>query len=72
MESQDVLSIRAWLEDQKVDGFYRSHKAALIRSCEPFGLMAEYKDEGGIEYHYLDGQLQAIVKGGKFIALPDH
>ena len=46
-ESEDILQIREWLETQEEGRFSLSHKAALIRSCDPFGLIADYKDENG-------------------------
>lgn len=60
MESTDILQIREWLETQEVDGYSLSHKAALIRSSDPFGLMADYKDDNGIIYEYFNGELQVI------------
>lgn len=62
-ESEDVLQIREWLTTQE-DGKYSStHKAALIRSCDPFGLIADYKDEDGTIYEYFNGELQYISIG---------
>lgn len=67
MESTDILQIREWLMSQEANGYSLSHKAAIIRSCDPFGLMADYKDENGTIYEYFDGQLAAIDKGGSRI-----
>lgn len=67
MEGQDILLIKEWLETQEVDGYSLSHKAALIRSCEPFGLMADFKDEEETIYEYFNGELHAINKGGSRI-----
>ena len=63
MESTDILQIREWLKTQEADGFSLSHKAALIRSCEPFGLIADYKDNNGTIYEYFNGELQYISRG---------
>ncbi|MGC6438785.1 MAG: hypothetical protein ACON4B_07405 [Flavobacteriaceae bacterium] len=60
MESTDILQIREWLTTQEAEGYSLSHKAALIRSCEPFGLIADYKDDNGTIYEYFNGELQAI------------
>ena len=49
-ESKDILEIRNWLETQEVDGYYISQKSAIIRSCHPFGLFADYKAEDGTIY----------------------
>jgi hypothetical protein len=63
MESTDILQIREWLTAQENDRYCLSHKAALLRSCHPFGLMADYKDKDGTIYEYFDGKLAAIIKG---------
>ena len=63
MENTDILQIREWLKTQESERYSLSHKAAIIRSCDPFGLMADYKDENGTIYEYFDGQLAAINKG---------
>jgi len=67
MESTDILQIREWLITQESDKYSLSHKAAIIRSCDPFGLMADYKDKDGTVYEYFDGKLAAINKGGSRI-----
>ena len=67
MESTDILQIREWLTTQENDKYSLSHKAAIIRSCDPFGLMADYKDTDGTIYEYFNGQLEAITKGGSRI-----
>jgi hypothetical protein len=63
MENTDILQIREWLKTQESERYSLSHKAAIIRSCDPFGLMANYKDENGTIYEYFDGKLAAINKG---------
>jgi|SaaInlStandDraft_1057018.scaffolds.fasta_scaffold280494_2 hypothetical protein len=63
MENTDILQIREWLKTQESERYSLSHKAAIIRSCDPFGLMADYKDENGTIYEYFDGKLAAINKG---------
>jgi len=62
MEGQDILQIREWLETQEDGKYSLTHKAALIRSCDPFGLMADYKDEDGNIYEYFNGELQYVTK----------
>ena len=69
MESTDILQIREWLKTQEADGFSLSHKAALIRSCEPFGLIADYKDKDGTIYEYFNGELQYINTGDTRISV---
>ena len=72
MESTDILQIRKWLATQENDKYSFSHKAAIIRSCDPFGLMADYKDTDGTIYEYFDGQLTAINKGGVRFQVDDN
>ena len=62
-ESKDILEIRNWLELQEVDGYYISQKSAIIRSCHPFGLFADYKAEDGTIYEYFNGELVYVTKG---------
>jgi len=71
-ESEDILQIREWLETQEDGRFSLSHKAAIIRSCDPFGLIADYKDENGTIYEYFNGELQRINKGGNDIRLVEN
>ena len=71
-ESEDILQIREWLETQEDGKFSLSHKAAIIRSCDPFGLMADYKDENGNIYEYFNGELQRINKGRNDIRLVEN
>ena len=62
MESTDILQIREWLITQESDKYSLSHKAAIIRSCDPFGLMADYKDKDGTIYEYFDGNSTPSIK----------
>ena len=71
-ESEDVLKIREWLTTQEDGKFSLTHKAALIRSCDPFGLIADYKDEDGTIYEYFNGELQYICKGGVRFPMDTH
>ena len=51
----------SWLKTQEIRKFtYRSHKAALIASSDPFGLFADYKAPDGTIYGYMNGELQTI------------
>lgn len=51
----------SWLKTQEIGRFtYRSHKAALIASSDPFGLFADYKAPDGTVYSYMNGELQTI------------
>ena len=63
IESEDILQIRMWLKTQEVNGYYLSQKSAIIRSCDPFGLFAEYKAEDGTIYGYFNGKLATVTKG---------
>ena len=62
-ESKDILAIREWLETQEEGEWSLSHKAAIIRSSDPFGLIADYKDKEGTIYEYLNGELQYVTIG---------
>ena len=64
VESEDILAIREWLKTQEDGEWSLSHKAAIIRSSHPFGLIADYKDKEGTIYEYLNGELQYITRGG--------
>jgi hypothetical protein len=57
--------IKEWLMTQFVDGYYISHKAALIASCDPYGLISDYKDKQGNIYGYLNGELQTYEASSK-------
>ena len=62
-ESKDIKEIRNWLESQEVDDYSISHKSAIIRSCEPFGLFQDYKSEDGTIYSYFNGKLATVTEG---------
>lgn len=68
-ESKDIQQIRDWLELQEVDGYSTSHKSAIIRSCEPFGLFQDYKAEDGTTYEYFNGKLTTVTRGKTQIRL---
>ena len=66
MESE-TLKIKDWLKGQEIeDGVYRSHKAAIIASSEPFGLLSSYKKDE-TEYHYLNGKIDSIEHDGQTV-----
>ena len=62
-ELKDILAIREWLETQEDGMWPLSHKAAIIRSCDPFGLAADFRDKDGTIYEYFNGELQYITRG---------
>lgn len=62
-ESKDILAIREWLETQEDGMWPLSHKAAIIRSWDPFGLAADFRDKDGTIYEYFNGELQYITRG---------
>lgn len=68
-ESNEVSKIKEWLETQEEDGYSISHKSAMIRSLDPFGLIADYKDENGIIYGYFNGELQTVCKNNTYTRL---
>lgn len=63
MLSEYEKQVKGWLDSQYLDGYYSSHKAAIIASCEPFGLFADYIDGTGNTYTYLNGKLAGVDKG---------
>ena len=66
MESE-TLKIKDWLKGQEIeDGWYRSHKAAIIESSDPFGLFGSYKN-GKTEYHYLNGKIDSVEHEGQTV-----
>lgn len=69
IESEDILQIRMWLKTQEVEGYYLSHKSAIIGSTDPFGLIADYKAEDGTIYEYFNGELAVVTKGDTEIRL---
>lgn len=67
MESELIQTTRDWLEQQEENGNSKSHKAAIIRSSDPFGLFATYIDEMGVRYEYTNGKLESIEYDGKSV-----
>lgn len=67
MESELIQTTRDWLETQEKNGNSKSHKAAIIRSSDPFGLFATYIDEMGVRYEYTNGKLESIEYDGKSV-----
>ncbi len=64
---ENLEEVRDWLKTQEEDGYSKSHKSALIRSSDPFGLFACYKDDSGVEYWYLNGKLDSVDVDGQTI-----
>ena len=50
-----------YTENQK-KGVYKSHKAAIISSSDPFGLIADYLAPDGTIFGYLNGMLESVTK----------
>jgi hypothetical protein len=67
LESELIQTTRDWLETQEENGNSKSHKAAIIRSSDPFGLFATYIDEMGVRYEYTNGKLESIEYDGKSV-----
>ena len=67
MESELIQETRDWLNTQEEDGYSKSHKAAIIRSSDPFGLFATYKDEMGVVYEYTNGKIESVHFNGKSV-----
>ena len=68
MESEFIQETRAWLKTQEENGYSKSHKAAIIRSSDPFGLFfATYKDEMGVVYEYTNGKIESVHYNGKSV-----
>jgi len=63
----ETLKIKDWLKGQEIEnGWYRSHKAAIIASIDPFGLFGSYKN-GKTEYHYLNGKIDSVEHEGQTV-----
>ena len=62
-ESNYTLQIKDWLKASIVDGYYSSHKSAIVASSDPFGLLSEARIDGNI-YHYINGKLDKIEDAG--------
>lgn len=55
MESEYLIKIQVWLDEQNVEkDTYKSHKAAIISSSDPFGLFACHISDDGAEYWYIN------------------
>jgi hypothetical protein len=67
LESELIQETRDWLETQEKDGYSKSHKAAIIRSSDPFGLFATYIDEMGVVYEYTNGKIESVEYDGNII-----
>ena len=67
MESETIQETRAWLKTQEDGNYSKSHKAAIIRSSDPFGLFATYIDKMGVRYEYTNGKLESIEYNGNII-----
>ena len=67
MESELIQETRDWLETQEENGYSKSHKAAIIRSSDPFGLFATYIDDMVVRYEYTNGKLESIEYDGKSV-----
>ena len=62
-----IQETKDWLNSQE-DGIYmKSHKSAIIRSSDPFGLFATYKDRLGVEYNYINGKIESIDYEGETV-----
>lgn len=62
-----VQQTKDWLKSQEEGIYSKSHKAAIIRSCDPFGLFATYKDESGVEFFYINGKLDSVEYDGRIV-----
>ena len=68
MESETLQEIREWLNEQQIEkDTYKSHKAAIISSSDPFGLFACYRDVDGVEFWYINGKLDSVEYDGKIV-----
>ena len=65
MELENLKETKVWLKSQEVEnGYYKSHKAALISSSNPFGVFGSYID-GKTKYHYLNGKIDSVEHEGQ-------
>lgn len=68
MESEILREIMEWLNEQRIEkDTYKTHKAAIISSSDPFGLFACHRNDVGVEYWYINGKLDSIDYDGKTI-----
>ena len=64
----EISQVKDWLDTQEIEnGVFKSHKAALVRSSDPFGLFACYRDADGVEYWYVNGKIDSVDYNGKTI-----
>ena len=68
MESEYLIKIQDWLNEQKMEkDTYKSHKAAIISSSDPFGLFASHISDDGAEYWYINGKLDCVDYNGQTV-----
>lgn len=67
MESETIQETKDWLKTQEEGNYSKSHKAAIIRSCDPFGLFTTYIDKAGVEYFYTNGKIESVEYDGNII-----
>lgn len=64
----EISQVKAWLNEQEIEeGYFRSHKAAIICSSEPFGLFACHISDEGAEYWYINGKLDCVDYDGQTV-----
>ena len=72
MESETLQQIREWLNEQKIEkDTYKTHKAAIISSSDPFGLFASHISDDGAEYWYINGKLDCVDYDGQTVRYDD-
>ena len=62
-----IQQTKDWLKTQENDIYSKSHKAAIIRSSDPFGLFATYIDEMVVVYEYTNGKIESVHYNGKSV-----
>ena len=68
MESETLRQIKEWLDEQEISkNTYKSHKAAIISSSDPFGLFASHISDDGAEYWYINGKLDCVDYNGQTV-----
>ena len=68
MESETLRQITDWLNEQEIKkDNYKSHKAAIISSSDPFGLFASHISDDGAEYWYINGKLDCVDYNGQTV-----
>ena len=68
MESETLQQIKEWLNEQEIEkSTYKSHKAAIISSSDPFGLFASHISDDGAEYWYINGKLDCVDYNGQTV-----